>query len=308
MRWLVAGLAVPLVLAGCGGSERAARPDDTRTVRGGGLTAEIPRDWHTTVKPVNGVVSPLQRLLVTSFELERPFRNPDCSLRSLHRQLPEDGAFVYLFEYEGPTARQLSDMPPRPERFRLDPATLAPYECAGRGYMVRFRDRRRSFQAHITLGPDASRRTRERILAVLDSIEVERPGPRNAAVWAPPDGLFRRAPYMGVSCPRPNRFACDRVGLQVVLRRPAVAVSAEIGGRRFALDQPRERDGGRTFTGFLQPAGLLEPGPLRLRADDGRGRWVGRKSKEAAVEVVVERAAGRVQRTSLVVPLAAGWG
>lgn len=303
MRWLATGFAYLLVLAACGGSERAARPADTRVVRGGGMTAEIPRGWHSTLRPVNAVSSPPQRLVVTSFRLRPPVRADGCSLEPLHRQLPDDGAFLYLFEYEGPTVRQLRDTPPRPRRFRLDPKTLSSCECTGEGYMLRFRDRRRSFQAHVTLGPRASRDTRERILAVLDSLEVDLPGARDAAVWVSSRRLFSRPPYLGVSCPRPNRFACDRVGLAVWLRAPAASVSAEIAGRPLDLEAMR----GGMFTGTLQPARLTRP-PLNLRADDGPGRYVGRRGVRASVEVVVERRSGRFVRTSLVVPLAAGWG
>jgi hypothetical protein len=61
------------------------------------------------------------------------------------------------------------------------------------------------------------------------------------------------------------------------------------------------------FAGFLHPAGLLR-GPLALRADDGPGRWIGRRAKRAGVGLWIEDRPGHDVRTSLVVHLAAGWG
>src|SRR3954453_23491694 len=66
----------------------------------------------------------------------------------------------------------------------------------------------------------------------------------------------------------PNSFACDRVGLAVWLREPAVKVDAEIAGQRLQLDDPEwsgpAKEGQRAeFAGFLQPAGLID-GPLKV--------------------------------------------
>ena len=42
---------------------------------------------------------------------------------------------------------------------------------------------------------------------------------------------FAQDPSMGVACHVPNWIGCDRVGLAVWLRRPAIAVSATIPAR-----------------------------------------------------------------------------
>lgn len=127
---------------------------------------------------------------------------------------------------------------------------------------------------------------------------------------AAPDPVVARA-YMGVSCRPANTVECDRVGLSVWLRRPALRVSARIGDRPLRLDDPTwsgPASGGRRtrFAGFLQPAGLLD-GPLRVERERG-GRWTGRTPQRARVDVIVSYGGGRVARTSVLVRLSPGWG
>jgi hypothetical protein len=126
------------------------------------------------------------------------------------------------------------------------------------------------------------------------------------------DQLLSREPYMGASCPTANHFACDRVGLAVWLRDPAVSVDAAIAGRELELDDPEWSDppenGERPmFTGFLQPAGLID-GPLKVTADDGPDRWIGREPVSANVDLRIVRENGATDTTSVEVRLFAGWG
>jgi hypothetical protein len=117
---------------------------------------------------------------------------------------------------------------------------------------------------------------------------------------------------MGVACHVPNSIACDRVGLGVWLRRPAIAVSATIAGSALNLNDPAWsgplRNGRRTmFAGFLQPAGLLD-GALRVRLDRGRYYWIGSHEVGARVSIVVDYGGGRKVQTTTMVGLHAGWG
>ncbi len=75
-----------------------------------------------------------------------------------------------------------------------------------------------------------------------------------------PRSVFRESPYMGISCGLPNPVACDRVGLIVRLRRPAV-VTATIDGLALSLNDPTWSGAFPTgrptifiYAGFLQPA------------------------------------------------------
>ena len=137
-------------------------------------------------------------------------------------------------------------------------------------------------------------------------------GPAEESVEVPAQEVLRRDPYVGVSCPEPNTYACDRVGLAVWLEEPAVRVDAAIAGRELELDDPEwsgaaERGQRTMFAGFLQPAGLVD-GPIALTDDDGPGRWIGREPVVAPVELEVTDPDGGTTTTRVDVTLSAGWG
>ena len=121
-----------------------------------------------------------------------------------------------------------------------------------------------------------------------------------------PHALLARTPFMGVSCRRPNSIACDRVGLAVWLRERADAVSAEIDGRRFRLDDPEWNGRPMSFVGYLRPAGLRD-GELRVPIPADHTRWLGYGDVSARVRLWIT-GGGRVRVTELDVPLRAGWG
>ncbi|HWH11596.1 MAG TPA: hypothetical protein VG165_10760 [Solirubrobacteraceae bacterium] len=130
---------------------------------------------------------------------------------------------------------------------------------------------------------------------------------------SPAAAVLAKAPYMGVSCPVANSIACDRVGLAVLLRRPAYSVTATIAGRPLDLDYrtwapghaPR---GPRTaFSGFLRPAGIVSN--LHVSPDNGRDGWFGTRFPEPPlVRLRVRYAGGNTITTQLRVNLATGWG
>ena len=113
---------------------------------------------------------------------------------------------------------------------------------------------------------------------------------------------------MGVACAEPNSIACDRVGLDLELTRPAESVSATIAGRRLTL-RPLTRPGppGRHWQGFLRPAGLLD-GPLEVTPDRGRHHWRGTRPVVASVRITVRRRDGTIEEAGMRQRLAAGWG
>jgi hypothetical protein len=72
-------------------------------------------------------------------------------------------------------------------------------------------------------------------------------------------------PYLGISCPRPSRRACDRIGIDIVLRREARSVAVIVAGRRVQLVTPGPvpHDAGavgRDWGGFLENAGVRREG------------------------------------------------
>ena len=129
-----------------------------------------------------------------------------------------------------------------------------------------------------------------------------------------PAAVLAGSPYMGVACRRPNSTLCDRVGLAVWLRRPAVAVSATIAGRALELDDPlwsaKPHRGRRTmFAGFVQPAGLADS--LHITPDPGPLRWWAPRNGNAPsprVSLRIDYGSGRTLVTQLDVYLSAGWG
>jgi hypothetical protein len=119
--------------------------------------------------------------------------------------------------------------------------------------------------------------------------------------------LLRRAPYLGVRCPKANSIACDRVGLAVWLRAPARRLTAKIDGRTFAL-RPPARPGG-FWEGMLQPAGLLTPGSaLHVTPDRGRYYWAGRHPVRAVVHLAATETDGARASKDIVVDLRPGYG
>jgi hypothetical protein len=71
-------------------------------------------------------------------------------------------------------------------------------------------------------------------------------------------------PYLGVSCPVGNLITCDRVGIGVSLRQPAVLVTVQVAGRTVTLSPPSDPRSD-LWLGYLYDAGLRH-GPLRVQA------------------------------------------
>jgi hypothetical protein len=250
------------------------------------------------------VGSPIQRLAVASFPLDGAPPARGCSPAATVARMPAGGALIAVLEYEGTAG---AGFPARRVPVALGPPRR--YECFGRSTMVRFRVAGRAFQAHIWFGARASAATRRAAAAVLDGLRAAPRSARAAARWVPPSRVLARAPYLGVACRRANRFACDRVGLAVWLRRaPASPVAATIDGRALTLTDPGwSSQTGRMAIGYLHPAGMVD-GPLHVVADDGPGRYVGRRPVHAGIGLWIEDRPGHVVRTSTVVVLSAGWG
>jgi hypothetical protein len=138
--------------------------------------------------------------------------------------------------------------------------------------------------------------------------------------------VLSKSPYLGVRCPVANSIACDRVGLAVWLKRPAVSVVATIAGAPLNLDwigeQRRIHGVARSdFDGYLQPAGIVSR--LHVHPVDGtevltvnghtrlvnnRQMWFGAGNAQALVRLTIRYPDGRTVTTHLYVGLAAGWG
>jgi hypothetical protein len=158
------------------------------------------------------------------------------------------------------------------------------------------------------------------LLAYLNSsATTPRPGPAaepRAGAITPPASVLARDPYMGVSCRIPNSIVCDRVGLTVWLRQPAIAVSATIAGEPLKLNDPMwsgpAHHGRRTtFAGFLQPAGIVTR--LHVIPDPGGKTWmadiavIAKPPPPPAVVIRIDYG-HRTVLTEVKVELHSGWG
>ena len=120
-------------------------------------------------------------------------------------------------------------------------------------------------------------------------------------------------PYVGVTCRPANTTRCDRVGIDLVLRREATAVSATVAGRGLRLQTPGLHSGvpGKDWVGYLDRVGLdRHESPFQV---DSYGRspkiWAGYPPVYLPVELEISypgggRAAGTLPRVSL----SPGWG
>ena len=139
--------------------------------------------------------------------------------------------------------------------------------------------------------------------------------------------VLSRPPYMGVRCPGANSIACDRVGLAVWLKSPAVSVTATIAGVPLVLNHRDEflwpDDPPHTsFDGFLQPAGIVSRLHVHVLPVDGteikrlrhqgipvgRQTWLGEGSAGAPVRLTIHEPGGRTVITHVYVGLRPGWG
>jgi hypothetical protein len=173
------------------------------------------------------------------------------------------------------------------------------------------------------------------LVAVIASLAFSRGGeftlggsPPPITVLAPSRALSQ-PPYMGVTCPIANSIGCDRIGLAVWLKQPAVSITATIAGSPpFALDwfgderRLSQQRPHRDFDGYLQPAGIvsrLHVQPVEgTEVLTGHGRtilinspqmWFGEGSPPPAlVNLTIHYADGRTVFTKVRVDLATGWG
>jgi hypothetical protein len=123
-------------------------------------------------------------------------------------------------------------------------------------------------------------------------------------------------PYIGVSCPRASRISCDRIGFDLVLRRQARSVYAEIAGRPIRLvtpgPVPHDADAvGRDWGGYLADVGLQREGsPFYIQpVSKTYGVWAGEPPVYLPVRIVITYPGGR--REALKIPpvfLSPGFG
>jgi hypothetical protein len=112
--------------------------------------------------------------------------------------------------------------------------------------------------------------------------------------------------FIGVSCPRPNSIACDRVGVGVNLKTPAALITVQISGRLVTLSPPPDpRDD--LWLGYLYNAGLRR-GPLDVHIPPRHSLWFGEPPVDPEVRVTAFFTNGAVSTTTGYDYLHAGFG
>jgi hypothetical protein len=177
---ILRGLASILIaLAGCGTTvdlgptARGFSYGGPRTEVGAGVSVRYPGGWHLIGPRITALSFPAERLLLTSYPTSR---GGNCSPERAERDLPGDGALVYLFEYRpqvGAVWEHLRrrDFPPQPAHFALRRRDLGSFECwRVPSYLIRFRAAERPFQMHVALGTNATAVRRAQLLRILDSL------------------------------------------------------------------------------------------------------------------------------------------
>lgn len=155
------------------------------SARCSGVGIARPRGWHLLRPRITALAYPTERLLLTSYPTAR---GGNCSPDRAERDLPADGALIYLLEYRPPAGAvwshgvRRSAFPPRPAHFALRRRELGNYECwRVASYLIRFRAADRPFQLHVALGPQASPALRAQVLRALDSLRFATLPPPPAA-------------------------------------------------------------------------------------------------------------------------------
>lgn len=120
-------------------------------------------------------------------------------------------------------------------------------------------------------------------------------------------------PYLGVTCHKPGASRCDRVGVDLVLRRQARAVTVRVGDRSLTMRTPGLHSGeaGRDWVGYIHRAGLGRPGsPFHIPSNGRRpSGWAGYPAVYLSVGVKIEYPDGTVASGALPrVVLSPGWG
>lgn len=117
-------------------------------------------------------------------------------------------------------------------------------------------------------------------------------------------------PYLGLTCRKAGAHRCDEVGIDVVLRERAAALTAWVGGQRVSLRTPGLHNGApqRDWVGFLRNVGLERPGSA-FHLPRRSGRWAGFPAVTLPVRLeVVEPDGEKTFATLPQVFLSPGWG
>ena len=149
-----------------------------------GVTVDTPADWSFNDNPVPDLIGPRVLFAVGTWPVPT---GGECLPSIAARDLPADGALLFVLEYGGTGAdggMKASDFPPRNGDLQLG-ALQGPLECLGeKAQEVVWQQGGRYFQAYAMFGPNASDQVRTELQQSLNSVqpfdtscETQRPAP-----------------------------------------------------------------------------------------------------------------------------------
>ena len=118
-------------------------------------------------------------------------------------------------------------------------------------------------------------------------------------------------PYLGLTCRRQGGRRCGEVGIDVVLREEARAVTAWVGGRRLSLRTPGLHSGvaGRDWVGYLRRVGLDRPESPFYLPTRHTASWAGSPPVYVPVRLKITHPDDSAKVATLTrVFLSPGWG
>ena len=138
-----------------------------------GVSIDMPDTWSFKVHPVPHLIEPDLMFAWGTWGFPT---GGDCGPDAALGDLGPDGAFAWLTEYPADQIppQMETAFPPKPGQFSFASSDLSPRECAGEApsHRLGFRLNGRYFEAHVAFGADASRQTKDDMLASLDSIDA----------------------------------------------------------------------------------------------------------------------------------------
>jgi hypothetical protein len=145
-----------------------APPHGARVDAGHGISVRVPAGWHLIRRSLTDVQEPAQRLAVASAGVRVIANRCDCDTPGVRTSAR--GAFVFMWE------RPVSQAPRtlrRPARFHVSGRGTRS-ECGSSSWYSLFVDAGRYLDVEVSFGPQAGRRVRARVDALLDSLRVAR--------------------------------------------------------------------------------------------------------------------------------------
>ena len=133
----------------------------------GAVSIDAPAAWHFNSNPTPKLISPTTLFAVGTGRVPA---GGSCAPTAALRALPANGALLVMYEYAQTNTH--ASFPPRPKWLRLG-ALSGPYECWGtKGYLIRFEDAGRYFQAQVVFGRRAPAALHAQVQRSLNTLHV----------------------------------------------------------------------------------------------------------------------------------------